>query len=337
MNIADADLFYCLSCKKDITLKAFEIECKNKDSVKEGVFFCLSCKTFYPIVDGIPFFLSRNYCEQFKIEDFVEKWERDFNFTEYKLLSGDTTNSEKLKQINFFDDDSNLYDDLVSNSVFWRVNDWNTIKRWAEELSGDGIVLDIGCGTGRCTIPLAMKCKRVIGADISFDMLKKAVVKSSIAGVNNISYFLADTEKLPLKEGIFSAVISFGVLHHVDDPVSVVLDVHKLLKSKGVFYALENHASSLLPIFRFLMKINKLWNEEAGSNPVFKRKTMEDIIKNSGMHPKICTSVFLPPHLFNLMGYNISKKVLSATDKIFNRVPGISSFGGQLVVKATKH
>jgi len=336
VNRLDADLFYCLFCKKDITLKVFETKEGKRNNVKEGVFFCSSCRTFYPILECIPFFLDRNYYGHFKIQDFLKKWQNVFKFSDYKLLSKDATNSGKLKQVNFFDDDSKMYDDLVSNSVFWRANDWNTIRRWVGELSDDSVVLDIGCGTGRCTIPLAQKCKRVIGTDISFGMLKKAVIKSDAAGLDNVTYFLADAEELPMKEGIFSAVISFGVLHHVDDPGSVVSSVQKLLRPKGVFYALENNASLLLPIFRFLMRIHKLWNEEAGNSPVFKRKVMKKIISNNGLRPDIHTSVFLPPHLFNIIRYGAAKKILFITDKIFNCVPGVKNLGGQLVVKATK-
>ena len=337
MNILDVDLFYCLSCKKGITLKVFETVETNRDNVNEGVFFCPSCKTFYPILEGIPFFLDRSYYGHLKMQDFFKKWQKMFKFTDYKLFSRGAANSGKLKQVNFFDDDLNSYDDTVSNSAFWRANDWNTIRRWANELSNDSIVLDIGCGTGRCTVPLAQKCKRVIGADISFGMLQKAVIKSSAAGVNNVTYLLADAEEIPLREGIFSVVVSFGALHHVDNPARVVLNVERLLKSKGIFYAAENNASPLLPIFRFLMKIHKLWNEEAGSSPVFKRRVMESIISDSGMRPDIYTSIFLPPHLFNLMGYNIAKKILFMTDKIFNWIPGVSDFGGLLVVKAAKY
>lgn len=336
MNRVDKDLFCCLSCKKDIVLKAFKTEGKNGDSIKEGVFFCPSCSTFYPISKGIPFLLDRSYYEQFKIQEFLNKWQREFNFSNYKLVSGNSTNCEKMKQVSFFDEDSTLYDGLVTDSVFWRANDWNTIRKWADGLSDRAVALDIGCGTGRCTIPLARKSKRVIGTDISLGMLQKAILKSNAAGADNITYFLADTEELPLKEKVFSAVISFGVLHHVNDPARVVSSVERLLKPGGVFYALENHASPLLPIFHFLMKIHKLWNEEAGKSPVFKRKMMEDIIKDSGMHPEIYTSTFLPPHLFNLMGHDIAKEVLFITDKIFNYIPGASNLGGQLVVKATK-
>jgi len=336
MNIIDKDLFCCLLCKKDITLKVFEAEEHNGDNIREGVFFCRFCNTFYPISKNVPFFLDKSYYEQFKVLDFINTWQKEFNFGDYKLPSRSIANREKLKQVNFYDADSGSYDDLVSLSVFWRASDQNTIKRWADGLPDNGVVLDIGCGTGRCTIPLARKSKRVIATDISFGMLQRAILKSNAAGFDNITYFLADAEELPLKEGIFSAVISFGVLHHVDNPTRVILNVEKLLKSKGVFYALENNASPLRPVFDLLMKTHKLWNEEAGRSPVFKRKVIENIINSSGMSSKIYTSTFLPPHLFNLIGYAAARELLFITDKIFGCIPGVNNFGGQLVIKATK-
>ncbi|MCK5655936.1 MAG: hypothetical protein KAI03_06580, partial [Candidatus Aureabacteria bacterium] len=70
--------------------------------------------------------------------------------------------------------------------------------------------------------------------------------------------------------------------------------------------------------------------------PVFKLKEMRAFIENSGMSPKIRTSTFLPPHLCNLISYNMARKMLFLTDWIFNRIPVVSNFGGQLVVRAVK-
>jgi len=336
MNIADKSFFCCLSCRRDVELKVFETERNNADNIKEGVFFCPACGTFYPISRGIPFFLDKSYYGEFKIEGFAKKWLEEFDFAGYKLPAGDDPNRENLKQASFFNDESHSYDDSVCNSVFWKANDWNTIRKWVDELPDDSVVLDLGCGSGRCTIPLAQKIKRVIGIDISFGLLQDAVLKSNASGVGNITYILADAENLPLKKETFSAVISFGCLHHVDDPERVILNVAKILKAKGLFCALENNASPLRPAFDLLMKLYKLWDEEAGRNPVFKRRLLEDMLKNSGMRPEICTSAFLPPHLFNMMGFETAKEALRITDEIFRHVPGIGDFGGQLVVRATK-
>lgn len=336
MNIIDIPFFRCLKCGKELSLKAFEFRRGNTDNIQEGVLFCPSCKTFYPITEGIPFLLDSGYYEYFDTKGFVRRWADKFDFGNYTLLDRKTV-PEKLKQLNFYNVDSDSYDDLVSHSKFWKASDWNILRRWFVELPAEGMILDIGCGTGRCTIPLAKKGRRIIGTDLSIGMLRKAVEKSEREGLDNITYFLADAEELPFKTELFSTVISFGLLHHVNKPASIIQAIDKLLKDKGVFYALENNASPLRPIFDAMMKFRKLWNEEAGSHPLFRAKDIKNAIVSAGMRPEIRVSTFLPPHLFNFMSTGIARKVISFTDYVFGKLPVINNFGGQLVIKAVKN
>lgn len=335
MNKKDLSIFCCLKCNGDLILENFEIKERNEDSVTEGVLVCLACKIFYPISESIPFLLDSGYYEYFDLKSFVKKWQQRFNFDNYSLLNIKTI-PEKLKQLNFYNEDSNCYDDLVSHSKFWKVSDWNVLRRWLRELPEDSTILDIGCGTGRCAIPLTLSGRRVIATDLSIGMLRRAISKSRQAGCENITYFLADAEALPLKENLFSTVISFGLLHHVNDPSAIVKGARRLLKGKGTFYALENNASPLRPVFDLLMKFSKLWNEEAGHSPTFKIKEVDKFIKLSGMQPEIRTSTFLPPHLFNMMSHNLAKNTLAFTDLILGNTPLVKHLGGQLIIKATK-
>lgn len=335
MNKADISFFCCLVCRSELSLKIFETNGSNGRQVKEGTLFCSSCRTFYPVTDGIPFLLDKGYYEYFDMPVFLKKWNGQFDFNDYKLPNRKTV-PEKIKQLNFYNEDSESYDDLVSNSSFWKASDWNVLNGWLREMAVDGAVLDMGCGTGRCAIPLAQSGRHVIATDLSIGMLKKAIAKSAQAGVGDITYFLADAEDLPLKYGAFSTVLSFGMMHHVANPAAIVEGAERFLAPGGHFYALENNASPVRFIFDMLMKLNKLWNEEAGNHPLFAKKEVEDFIIGNGMFPELRTSTFLPPHLFNLMGYEFAKKALYATDWFFGRIPLLRTFGGQLVIKATK-
>lgn len=333
MNKADLPFFCCLGCRSDLQLEGFD---QSKGKVIEGVLFCPSCKIFYPISEGIPFLLDSGYYEYFDIQGFLAKWSSRFDFGNYRLLNRKSV-PEKLKQLNFYNTDCESYDDLVSYSNFWKASDWNILCEWFKKMPVDGTVLDLGCGTGRCTIPLAREGRHVVATDISIGMLKKALKKSREAGVSSITYFMADAEDLPLKDNLFSAVISFGMLHHVNDPSITIKGIGKVLKTGGIFYALENNASPIRFIFDLLMKIRKLWNEEAGSHPLFNIKEVRGFIKSNGMEPVMRTSTFLPPHLFNLLNYGTAKKVLFTTDRFFGHIPLVSNFGGQLVIRATKN
>lgn len=335
MNKTDVSFFCCLVCRADLSLKVFEMDGLTDNNIKSGVLFCESCKIFYPIDERVPFLLDSGYYEFFNRQIFLKKWNTQFDFNNYKLLNRKTV-PEKIKQLNFYNEDSESYDNLVSHSNFWKASDCNILNNWVREMPSDGVVLDMGCGTGRCSIPLAQSGRRVIATDLSIGMLRKAIAKSVESGVGDITYLLSDAEDLPLKNGLFSTVISFGVMHHVANPAAIVAGAAKLLIHGGCFYALENNASPLRFLFDILMRMRKLWNEEAGEHPLFKMKEVKDFIIHNDMHPEIRTSTFLPPHLFNWISYELAKKIIFATDGFFGYVPLMSSFGGQLVIKATK-
>ncbi|XP_069839294.1 putative methyltransferase DDB_G0268948 [Dendropsophus ebraccatus] len=57
--------------------------------------------------------------------------------------------------------------------------------------------LDVGCGTGRYTLPLAPHFEKVLGVDISESQINVAKQHTT---ANNVSYMVAPAEKLPMKD-----------------------------------------------------------------------------------------------------------------------------------------
>jgi SAM-dependent methyltransferase len=57
------------------------------------------------------------------------------------------------------------------------------------EISGDEVVLDIGCGPGTLAIPLAKRVKQVIAIDFSKDMLAELEAFAAREGMSNITTF----------------------------------------------------------------------------------------------------------------------------------------------------
>ncbi len=62
------------------------------------------------------------------------------------------------------------------------------------------VVLDIGCGTGRFTIPIAKRVKTVYGIDVSKEMLKFAKRESEKEGLKNISLINANFETFDINK-----------------------------------------------------------------------------------------------------------------------------------------
>jgi ubiquinone/menaquinone biosynthesis C-methylase UbiE/uncharacterized protein YbaR (Trm112 family) len=335
MMSKDLDYFSCLGCRGGLLMQPFQREPENSSRVKEGVLFCDTCKIYYPIFEGIAYLFDRCYYEGFDVQSFLNKWESKFDFQAYHFLNR-TICPEKLNQMSFYNKDSNSYDELVTTCNFWKAIDDTVLAEWISDIRDDGPVLDLGCGTGRCSIPLAKQGKYVMATDISVGMIRKAIEKSKAAGLNNVTFFLADAENLPLKPASFAAVISPGVLHHLAHPASAIKEISTLLRERGSFYTHENHDSPLRPVFDFLMRMKKLWNEEAGVSPLFRIEDLEDLLRDNGLNPEIRTSTFLPPHFFNSIDYSFARKILILTDFLCGRTPVLRNFGGLVLVKAYK-
>jgi SAM-dependent methyltransferase len=65
----------------------------------------------------------------------------------------------------------------------------------AFQLTGQDVTLDLGCGTGQLTLPMARQVRAVIGVDIEPDMLEHARQAAREADVRNVMWMLgADTD-----------------------------------------------------------------------------------------------------------------------------------------------
>ena len=86
-------------------------------------------------------------------------------------------------------------------------------------LTGDDVVLDLGCGTGQLTVPLAERVRAVIGMDPSADMLARA--RAGAEGVGNVSWLLGADTDVPALGELFGdrrfGVVTIGqALHWMD-------------------------------------------------------------------------------------------------------------------------
>ena len=77
---------------------------------------------------------------------------------------------------------------------------------------------DIGCGTGSLTFELARFARKVIGVDLSSEMLRRARAIAKERELANVEFRQGDVLKLPLESHSLDAAFCVMVLHFLPDP-----------------------------------------------------------------------------------------------------------------------
>ena len=101
------------------------------------------------------------------------------------------------------------------------------------------VVLDLGSGAGFDCFLAAKRvgeAGRVIGIDITEEMIAKAKVNADKYGYKNVEFRLGDIEKLPVDDNSVDVVISNCVINLVPDKSKVFKEVYRVLKKGGRVY-----------------------------------------------------------------------------------------------------
>ena len=103
-------------------------------------------------------------------------------------------------------------------------------------LAGGERVLEIGCGTGALTLPLAQAVGergRVVAVDISEPMLGVARQRVAESGLGNITLLLGDAQVFALERAAFDVATSRMGIMFFADPVAAFRNIGGALKPSG--------------------------------------------------------------------------------------------------------
>ena len=96
--------------------------------------------------------------------------------------------------------------------------------------------LEIGCGTGAFARALARRCKRVVGLDLSAEMIR--VARSRSSQFENLEFQLADAMTWDFPQSHFDYVCSIATLHHLEQR-ELLLKIKGALQPRGVLVILD--------------------------------------------------------------------------------------------------
>jgi ubiquinone/menaquinone biosynthesis C-methylase UbiE len=104
-------------------------------------------------------------------------------------------------------------------------------------LEPDAALLDVGTANGAFPIRLrqAGHRGRLVGVDLSHGMIELAQAQAS-----TVEFLVADAMALPFPDSSFDVVTARHMLYHVPDIQKALLEIRRVLKPNGRFFALTN-------------------------------------------------------------------------------------------------
>lgn len=154
-----------------------------------------------------------------------------------------------------------VYDNFMEEVDYpqWIQHLEDTLKRLRKQPK---TIVDLGCGTGNVTIPLARKGYEVLGVDLSCDMLAEAQHKAAKENLS-IPFFCQDMVELALPR-------------KVDAIISLCDSLNYLIEDGELRVAFEHVAASLVEGGLFLFDMNTAYKfQEVLGNKTYAATTEE--------------------------------------------------------------
>lgn len=108
------------------------------------------------------------------------------------------------------------------------------IGRMKRTLNRNMTVLELACGTGLLSVPLAGSVKMMEATDFSEDMIRQAKAKTHSS---RLHFSVQDATALPYAPETFDAVILSNALHIMPHPEKALSEISRVLKQNGILIA----------------------------------------------------------------------------------------------------
>ncbi len=228
--------------------------------------------------------------------------------------------------------------------MYRRRSQWD----WAEEFQEErnavllsllpdrpaGRALDLGCGTGVMLDRLGTRYPRVVGLDLSQEMLEGYDLSALRPGLT-VALLRGDMAALPLRDASVDAVVCRSALHHMGDEAGVLAEIARVLKPDGRLALGEPANDNLLTrAARAFVRRRRSYGTIHTIDRAYTRGQLRALLSAAGLRVvrevrfgflayPLCDNPELVPVLKHLPFARGLARALRALDRGLARVPGL--------------
>ena len=175
-------------------------------------------------------------------------------------------------------------------------------------------ILEIGCGTGRTAIPLALKGFNVTGIDISKKMLENAEKNAKKLKADRAHFVLADASDLPFKDKSFDVVFipycSLDYVYPLDKRELAIDEMARVSKKGSILIHSFHNVVSIHGNFRFWF-----WTPYILGYWLYKKRIDGGYLPVTGGIPEFYTTIGEELKRFKLRGFSHLETVFGKLGK----------------------
>jgi SAM-dependent methyltransferase len=209
-------------------------KCKGPLQSGENALHCDQCHLSYPIVNGVPDFVSEN------------------------TLTSVSPNYRWIKMLEFLAPiyEGQLWHSFILNTLAGaHSSSLASIAGFiSDTLKGvTGSVLDVACGPATYGRRIASPSRNVYGVDFSMGTLQQGMTNITRDGISNIRLARARVEELPFEDAVFAGVICGGSLHLFPDTLLALREIARIMKA-GAPLAVTTFVVGKAPLTRMMKR-----------------------------------------------------------------------------------
>jgi SAM-dependent methyltransferase len=266
-------------------------------SAENGTVRCTTCSRHYPISDGVLSFLEPDKLNP-------------ISATEMRVRDGDTDG----------------YDKFIESLGPESTAEIQPMLAALQPLSG-ATVLELGCGTGRYTIPIVRDCRSLVGVDFSMESLR--ALSRKLPESAHVALVQADITRLCVASEAFDRVTSTLVSNlPTDDARAAMYRLAKLGLTAGGCFVFSTHNYGI----REWLRREPIEGNYTDSYAVYRRLFRPKQIlseANEYFGDVRCRRIAIIPPLARKVGIPIY-----AFSRFAESVPGLNEFASLLLFTA---